>query len=870
MDRSFLHADIPTLVKKLAINDKISLLGAPNFWNTTSISSRGISIPSIRFSDGPNGVRGSSHFVASPSQCIPCETAMASTFDPELIEQVGRFLAAEAKCKSSVVLLAPTCNIPRQVFVPGLQRTICRSPLGGRAFESFSEDPHLSGTMAASYVNGLQAEGVSATIKHFVANDQEHEASRNHPRTAAESVVSDRALREVYLYPFMLAQKHAKPSAFMTSYGRLKGIHCAENRHLLQDLLRDEWGFDNGLILSDWYGTYSVDEALNAGLDLEMPGPSRWRTPTLVNHCLTAQKLSLATLNERVQNVLNFVQKQARRNPDVVYGDGVERTRDSPENRKFCRQLAAEGIVLLKNDEDLMPLTSKTKKLAIIGPNALQHIISGGGSAALKPSYAVSPYDGVVAGAPPGVTVQYELGCYAHKYLPTLENSLKTVSGEPGWLCTFYNHDAQGHLTEPVATFVVLDTRIKLVDFLPPGLTPTWTIKLTGRLTVEKTAPFELGLTVAGRAKLWVNGELTIDNWTSQTPGDFFYGQGTIEEKAIVDLTAEIPVDILVEYTNTSPPAKDEDDISSQPALMLGVRLGGCEKIDPDVAIQSAVALAAESDAVLFVGGLTPEWESEGFDRPTLSLPGRQDEVIAKIAAANPNTIVCIQAGSATSMPWIAAVNSVMQTWYLGNEVGNAIGDIVWGKVNPSGKLPLTFPVCIEDTPAFLNQLSENGKIHYREDLFVGYKHYHARNVKPLFEFGFGLSYTKFSFSNLVVSDAEIGVNELTFRVTVTIKNTGLVVGSEVAQLYITFPPGGPTTPTHQLKGFAKAKDVSPGCSRDVSINLDKYAVSFWDTNKDAWTVSPGKYIINVGASSADFRLRGELDLKEGFTWKGL
>ncbi|KAJ7764492.1 glycoside hydrolase family 3 protein, partial [Mycena maculata] len=845
-NRSFLQADVSDLIKKLTINEKILLLGAPNWWNTTPIPR--LDIPSIRMSDGPNGVRGSSHFIASPAQCLPCATAMASTFDPELIQKVGGFLAAEAKCKSSVVLLAPTCNIPR-------------SPLGGRAFESFSEDPHLSGTMAASYVNGLQAEGVSATIKHFVCNDLEHE------RTAAESVMSDRALREIYLYPFMLAQKKAKPGAANISYGRLRGIHCSESRSLLQGILRDEWKF-TGLVMSDWYGTYGVDEAVNAGLDLEMPGPPRWRTPLLVNHCLTSQKLTLSILNDRVTNLLTFVQNQARKNPEVVYGDGIERTRDSPEVRKFCRQLAADGIVLLKNDENLLPLSSKTKSLAIIGPNALQHVISGGGSAALNPSYSVCPHDGVRAVAPAEVTVQYAVGCYAHKYLPTLENHLKTASGEPGWLCTFYNHDPQGQLTEAVASFVLIDTRVKLVDFLPAGLTPTWTIKLTGCLTVEKTAPFELGLTVAGRAKLWINGHLTIDNWTKQTPGDFFYGQGTIEEKAVIDLTAQIPVDVVVEYTNTSP-SKD-DDVSSQPALMLGVRLGGCEKIDPDAAIESAVTLAAGCEAVLFVGGLTPEWESEGFDRPTLSLPGRQDEVIAKIAAANPNTIVCIQAGSATSMPWIGAVRSVMQAWYLGNEVGNAIGDIVWGKVNPGGRLPLTFPVRIQDTPAYLNQRSENGKIHYRQDLYVGYKHYHARNVKPLFEFGFGLSYTTFTFSNLLVSDAKFDNTGLAFNVSVTVENDGPTVGSEVVQIYISYPEIGLTTPVHQLKGFAKAKDIAPGTSRDLVVDLDQYALAFWDSTKDAWSVSPGKYIIQAGASSADFRLQGELNLTRGFTWKGL
>ncbi|KAF7308387.1 Beta-glucosidase [Mycena chlorophos] len=838
MDRSFLDADIPTLVEKsLTIDERIALLGAPNWWNTTSIPR--LNIPSIRMSDGPNGVRGSSQFISVPAQCFPCGTAMGATFDPELIHELGTFLGEETKAKSSVILLAPTCNIQR-------------SPLGGRAFESFSEDPYLSGTMAASYVNGLQ----ETAIKHFVANDQEHE------RNAADSVVSERALREIYLYPFMLAQKHAKPGAYMTSYGRLNGLHCSENADLQQKILRDEWDF-RGLVWTS-----------------RCPAPPRFRASLLVNHMLTAQKLHLKTLNERVTNLLAFVQRQARRNPEVVYGDGVERTRDSPEMRAFARKLAGEAIVLLKNREGMLPLTKEksVKSVAVIGSHAMRAIISGGGSAALKPSYAVTPYDGLVDGAPEGVELKYTVGCYSDKYLPTVENNLTTPSGEPGWLCTFYNHDENDKpLPEPLTSVVVNDARIKLTDFVPPGLAPKWSVKLTGKLTVKKTAPFELGLTVAGRAKLWVNGKMTIDNWDNQTPGDFFYGQGTIEEKAVVDLTADTPVDILVEFSNVMPARAGETAIATQPALMRGVRLGGAEKIDADEAIEQAVALAKECDAVVFVAGLTPEWESEGFDRPTLDLPLRQHEAIARVAAANPKTCVVIQAGSATSMPWIDQVGAIVQSWYLGNEVGNAIADVIWGHVNPSGRLPLTFPARIEDTPALGNMKSENGKIHYREDLFVGYKHYHARKMQPLFAFGFGLSYTTFSFKDLSVSEPKSTTNDVGVHITLTVKNDGSVAGSEVAQVYITYPEdaGLPLTPTYQLRGFAKAKNVASGSSKELSIALDRTAFAFWDINgrgfgAGAWKVVKGKYGVSVGASAEDIRLVGEVTVEEELTWVGL
>ncbi|KAI0262966.1 glycoside hydrolase family 3 protein [Gloeopeniophorella convolvens] len=844
----FLDADVADVVKKLKLDEKIALLAGPDWWNTFPVER--LDVPAIRMSDGPNGVRGSSHFLPTPAQCIPCATLLAATFDEDLVRQVGAFLAEEVKIKSSVILLAPTCNIQR-------------SPLGGRAFESFSEDPHLSGTLAAAYVTGLQNNGVAATIKHFVANDQEHE------RTAADSVMSDRALREIYLYPFMLAQKIAKPWAYMTSYGRIGEVHCSENPELLQTILRDEWKFD-GVVISDWHGTYGTSEALNAGLDLEMPGPPRWRTPNLIYHSLSSQKLFTHTIDERVTSLLTFVQKLARRNPKIAYGDGVERSRDSPELRAFARKLAANGVVLLKNDGAVLPLTQKrTKRIAVIGPNARGRVISGGGSAALKPTYVVTPWEGIKANAPKGVEVSYAVGCYAHKYLPTLENELTTPDGQSGWLCTFYAHDENGNPDRAVADFVVQDTRIKLNDFLPEGLTETWTIKLTGRLAVDKTAPFELGLTVAGRAKLYINGKLTIDNWTKQTPGDFFYGQGTIEEKAVVNLKAGNPIDVLVEYTNTDPPGSEVRDLS-QPALMRGVRLGGAEKIDPTQAIQDAVDLASQSDAVVIVGGLTPEWESEGFDRPSLDLPGLQDELITKVSKANARTVVVLQVGSAVSMPWVNSAAAIVQAWYQGNEVGNAIADVLFGKVNPSGRLPLTFPVRIEDVPAYPNLYSEHGQIHYREDLFVGYKHYQVRDIHPLFPFGHGLSYTSFEFSDLVVSDPSTNDESFTVDVSVTVKNTGGLVGSEVVQLYVSYPDVGVTTPALQLRGFAKARDLRPGEARTVNIKLDRYAVSFWDTQKRAWAVRKGAYGVFVGHSSNDLPLEGKIDVAKTFRWVGV
>lgn len=593
-------------------------------------------------------------------------------------------------------------------------------------------------------------------------------------------------------------------------------------------------------------------------------------------HCLSAQKLLASTIDERVTNLLKWVQRQARKNPDVVYGDGIERSRDTPEGRQFCRNLAAEGIVLLKNQGNVLPLgqSGKTKKILVTGANVAANVISGGGSAALKPTYVAPPLDSIKRAAPNDYEIIHTVGCYAHKYLPTLESKLKTPSGESGWVCTFYAHDEAGNPTIELDSFVLHDTRVKLNDFLPAGLTSEWTIKLRGTLTVDATGAFEFGLTVAGRAKLWLDDKLTIDNWTKQTPGDFFYGQGTIEEKATVQLKAGKPVQVLVQYTNTMPPASDENGEQrlAQPALMKGVRLGGCPKIDGEEAIAEAVSLARDADAVVVIAGLSPEWESEGFDRPSLALPGRQDELISRLAAVNPNVVVCVQAGSAVSMPWVDKVAGILQTWYSGNEVGNALADVLFGSVNPGGRLPITLPVREQDIPAHLNDKCEDGQIFYREDLYVGYKYYQARAIKTLFPFGFGLSYTTFSISEFEIAKTEEGndADALKVQAEVTLTNEGERTGSEAIQLYVSYPSNGPRTPTYQLRAFSKERNIAPGASRRVALDLDKFAFAHWDQLSHQWKITPGVYELHVGHHSESLVASGKVEIGAGYSWSGL
>ncbi|KAG8926382.1 hypothetical protein FRC02_008945 [Tulasnella sp. 418] len=387
----FANADLDKVVEQLSTDEAISLIAGVGFWWTAEIPRLGI--PSIKVSDGPNGVRGGHFFNGTPANCIPCSSALGATWDPEIVHEIALdLLAPETKMRAASVILAPTCNIQR-------------SPLGGRSFESFAEDPHLSGMIASAYVNGVQHGGISACIKHFVCNDQEHE------RMGVDSIVSDRALREVYLYPFMLAQKNAQPWCYMTAYNKVNGTHMSENPAILKNILRGEWGSD-ATVMSDWFGVYSVTESINASLDLEMPGVQKWREHNKVNRSVESYKTSVRTIKERAKQVLKLVKKVSATNPAVIDGDGIEKWRKNDTDSALMRKIAAASLVLLKNDNNVLPLKPESlRRVAIIGPNARARITSGGGSASLKNAYVVTPYDGIVSALGEGVKVEYHEGC---------------------------------------------------------------------------------------------------------------------------------------------------------------------------------------------------------------------------------------------------------------------------------------------------------------------------------------------------------------------------------------------------------------------------------------------------------------------------
>lgn len=852
--------DPQDVLKKLNIGQKIALLTGDGWWHTVAVPELGV--PAVRMSDGPNGVRGIQFFNGTPSSCFPSSTGLGSSFDIELAEEVGKALGEECRVKGCHVLLGPTVNTQR-------------SPLGGRGFESFSEDPELNGSIAAAYINGVQSTKVVATIKHFVANDQEFQ------RFSISSDVSDRALREIYMKPFQIALKKSNPWAVMTSYNRVNGVHASECNWLLRDVLRGEWGY-KGLVMSDWTGVYSTAAAVKAGLDIEMPGPTGVRGPAIAR-ALLGETLFMEDIDACLLKILELV---AHAQKSGIPFDAQEKSRDTPELRALLRKAAADAVVLLKNEKQLLPLqTGKIKTLAVIGPNAKQAFTSGGGSAALRSTYTVSPLQGIAAAAKEaGVQdVQYALGAMTMKFLPLVDPYIKQKSGDRGGLFEYWNElptkgfmqtdaDLGEKLPDHVWSTATQSSLALMADGVDASkVNPICWIKFTTTFTPDEDGDWKFDLSVSGRGNLFFDGRLVIDLSTNPVPGDAFFGMGTETKHAVIkDLKAGKPYSVEVRISN-------KEFVLSGPPFTAwgGMRLGGYKFVTDEQALIDANELARKADVVILVAGLNGDWESEGFDRPHMKLPGLSDSLISDILKANPNTIVVNQSGTPVEMPWISEAHTLLQAFYGGNELGNGLADVIFGKVNPSAKLALTFPKRLEDNPSYPSygdKGQEYGKILYNEGIFVGYRGYDIQNIEPLFPFGFGLSYTTFAYSNvqakLTVSKSQDSTTALA-TVTFTLTNTGSLPGKEVVQVYVTDTQASAPRPLKELKGFTKVS-LAAGESKIVSLELDENAFMFWSERKDVWVAEKGTFEILVGASSRDIKLTAKVGLEESFSKIGL
>ncbi|KAH3670808.1 hypothetical protein OGAPHI_001324 [Ogataea philodendri] len=843
--------DVEEVLSKLSLGEKVSLLSGEDFWHTKPLDNFGV--PSIRVSDGPNGIRGTKLFDAIPASCIPCGTGIGAMFDKEFVSSIGKFLAAEAKLKGVNVVLGPTVNI-------------ARGPLGGRGFESFSEDPVLSGLIAAQYIKGLQSENVFACLKHYVCNDMEHE------RKASNTIVTERALREQYLLPFLIALKESNPRCLMTSYNKVNGTHVSESPFLIGEILRKEWGFD-GLIMSDWFGTYSVSESLNAGLgltgadmsfnfggiDLEMPGPGQWRG-SLVSHSVTSNKVNETTIDMCARNVLRLVKDCQDQGMRL---GGTEECVVNDTKLQSLRDMAAKSIVLLKNEDNVLPL-NKRKGLLVIGPNAKFAAYCGGGSAALTTYHAVTPYEGLKAQLDDESLAHYAPGCYSHKMLPLMDDKIKTKDGEPGFIFKFYTqpHDVVDRV--PFDTFHLRKTHVYLSDYKHEAIrnNPVFYGTTEGYFTPEESGVYDFGLCVRGTAKLFIDDVEMIDNESQQTQGTSFMNNGTVEEKAFIELTAGRTYKISCTF-GSGPTSK----LISSKAVIFGgggISFGCAKQIDEEQTINQAAQLAAKADQVVVVIGLSEEWECEGFDRATMDLPGKTDQLVREVLKANPNAVIVNQSGTPVTMSWASQAKAIVQSWYGGTEMGNGLADVLFGNVNPSAKLPLSFPVKNEDNPAFLNFENTGGRVLYGEDIYVGYKYYEKTRKKPLFAFGHGLSYSKFEFS-----DPEVDLDDEFLVCSCDVRNVSSLSGSETIQIYIGQLDPSQSRPVKDLRDFTKVH-LNPNETKRAVCKISlKVATSTFDELTKHFKMSEGNYEVLFGVSSDKIVLREQFKVQNTIYWKG-
>jgi beta-glucosidase len=795
---------VDDLLKQMTLEEKISMLAGADLWHSVAIPRLGI--PQFKTTDGPNGARGAWGSMATPSVATPVGIALGATWNPDLVEKVGNVLADELEAKGAHILLAPTVNIHR-------------TPIAGRNFECYSEDPFLSGMMASAYIKGIQDKGRGACIKHFVANDQEYE------RFSMSSEVDERTLREIYLEPFRIAIRHSNPWAVMSAYNRVNGVYACENDHTLNDILKGEWGY-KGIVMSDWFGTYDTDVP-NSGLDIEMPGAARWMSEEIVKRALDDGPLTEEILDDKVSRLLNVLDKAgAFAQPELQ----KERGEDKPQHRKIMREAAREAIVLLKNEKGLLPL-KKVKSIAVIGPNAAIGQILGGGSSSVTPHYVVTPFEGIKNRAGKKVKVETAPGCHIYKNLPAPSpDTLSTTDGRPGLDLNLFN--GTEFSGAPVHTETT--TRVQHGWFdksVPNANQESFSVRMEGLFTSKESGVHTFGLNSVGWCKLYLNDEVVIDHTSNADMGR--------QVLAEVELIGGQAYPIKIEFYWKGSPRWRSVALGHQPPQPLDL-------------IAEAVKLAKKSDVVVLVAGLNGEWESEGFDRMDMKLPGQQDELIRKVAKANKNTIVVLNVGSPVEMPWIDKVPAVIQLWYDSQEQGNALADILFGDENPSGKLPTTFPVRLEDNPAYVNYPGENGKVRYGEGLFVGYRFYDKKKVDPLFPFGHGLSYTKFKYGNLRLSAKSITPNEkLTVKLDVT--NSGKLTGKEIVQLYVRDVKSTFVRPEKELKAFAKV-ELKPKQTKTVTFTLDREAFWYFDSVRNGWNTEAGEFEILIGASSRDIR----------------
>jgi beta-glucosidase len=827
-----LEARAHDLVSRLTLEEKVGLMAGSAAFTLEGVERLGV--PRIRVADGPTGVRSNE---GEPATVFPVGVAMAATWNPEIAREVGAAIGREALALDNHVILAPTINI-------------VRTPLWGRNFETYAEDPFLAGQLGAAFVAGLQGEGVGASLKHYAVNNQEEN------RMTVSVEADERTLREIYLAAFEHVVKTANPWTVMASYNKVAGVYATENRRLMVDILKDEWGYD-GVVVSDWGAVHSTAAAANGGTDLEMPGPAQWFGDKLAS-AVRAGEVAEAQINDAALRMCRLILRTGALDGGAAKQGEIRTQR----HRRIAEQAALEAVVLLRNEGDLLPLEpSQLKRLAVVGPNADARRIQGGGSSQVRTDRRVSLLSAITERLAGRAEVLHADGGDSEPVPPAARPAMfspEEARGQAGLLCEYFESaDMSGDptLARPERQLG------KLVSHNMGGGQPASyaAFRWSGWFWPERDGRHELSIRGPGEMRVWLDGKPLIDASTSGEPDRLDLGGGAAPRKtAAVELAAGRGYPIKVEYVRALPSRAEQTAREGAPAglaweyVSLGVRA-------PRGGIAEAAELAASCDAAVVVIGAASISEGEGYDRTSLDLPGDQNALVEAVLAANPRTVVVLVNGAPYTLPWIDHVPAVLEGW-LGGEAGpDAVARILLGEAEPSGRLPVTFPAALQDTPA--HAFYPGGEsVTYGEGLRVGYRHFDASNEPPLFPFGFGLTYTRFAYSNVEAPEtARAGESVV---VSFTLKNVGERPGKETAQLYVR--PRGPSVdrPVKELKGFAKV-ELQPSQSREVRIVLDARAFAFYDPQRREWVVEAGAYDLLIGGSAADIELQATVRLEE-------
>jgi len=821
-----------SLLNQMSLDEKISLLSGRGMYDTQNISR--LNIPSLQLWDGPNGIRSNKN---QPTTAFPVGVAMGATWNRSLIGELGKALGRECRASGVEVLLGPTVNI-------------IRTPLGGRNFETFSEDPHLTGEIGVAYVKGLQSQHVGCSVKHYIANNQE----KNRNSISAE--VSERALREIYLPGYKKIVQEADPMSIMAAYNQINGVFASEHTYLIDEILRGVCGFE-GVVLSDWGAVKSTIPSLTAGLDLEMPGPGNFYEKPL-RKALKTGEISEELVNNSTLRMLELILKTSTLNENIN-DTTYTLSNEMKKNRALARRVAEESIVLLKNEGGLLPINPDSIiTIAVVGPNADRGIGQGGGSARVISQHNITPLDGIRS-----ISTKHSIAVIAHKgvenhpTVPVIETALilpaegSLESGLKGEY--FKSPDFSG---SPYKT--VTDKVLRIFGLIE-GVDSFASIKWTGIFMAPQTGEYRFSANAGlGKAKIFLDHKQI--RFTEKSPplfggripgariGTIFLAEGNhpirIEYSARMNFFMRLMLKLLMPGMS--------DILENFRLLEIGCRV-------PEPDMNAAIEAAKNADLTIIVAGTPDNYETEGDDRPSMELPGKQDEFIQAILGANENSVVVINSGSPVEMPWADKSRAIVQLWLPGQEGGTALANVLFGLINPSGKIPVTFPKILTDNPSFNNYPGDK-VVKYEEGLYVGYRHYESKQIETLFPFGHGLSYTRFDFDSFAAPKSVKMGNE--FQASLTITNVGDVSGSEVVQLYIKDVTASVDRPFKELKGFSKVH-LQPGESKLVSFAINEQDLSFFDTGQGKWVAEPGEFVLLVGNSSKEIKIQQTIYLIE-------